>query len=51
VSRTKPGLCRIITVEEEKLKRGWTMFQALLIYWQAKADYFPAAWKPEREAA
>jgi hypothetical protein len=50
VSRTVPGLCRILKVEEEDLQRGWTMFQALLIYWQAKAAYYPQQWT-EKEAA
>jgi hypothetical protein len=45
VSRTVPGLCRIIRVDEPELEQGWSMFCALLDYWQAKNNYFPQAWK------
>lgn len=45
VSRTVPGLCRIIRVDEAELKTGWSMFCALLDYWQAKTDYYPQRWK------
>lgn len=36
VSRTTPGLCKIIEWSEEDLKRGWEMFYALLQFWQLK---------------
>lgn len=45
VSRIVPGLCRIIRVDEPELEQGWSMFCALLDYWQAKNNYFPQAWK------
>lgn len=45
VSRTVPGLCRVIRVDEPELEQGWSMFCALLDYWQAKNNYFPQAWK------
>jgi hypothetical protein len=51
VSRVTPGLCRVIRVDEPELCRGWEMFRGLLTYWQAKADYWPAAWKPDVKAA
>jgi hypothetical protein len=41
VSRTVPGLCRIIRVDEPELEQGWAMFQSLLAYWQAKNNYYP----------
>jgi hypothetical protein len=41
VSRTVPGLTRVIRVEEADLERGWHMFTALLFYWQAKNKYWP----------
>lgn len=41
VSRTVPGLCRIIRVDEDELIRGWAMFRGLLAYWQAKNGYWP----------
>lgn len=41
VSRTVPGLCRVIHVDEPELGQGWLMFQGLLDYWQAKNNYFP----------
>lgn len=45
VSRTVPGLSRVIRVDEPQLEAGWSMFCALLDYWQAKNGYFPQAWK------
>lgn len=50
VSRTVPGLSRLIWVDESDLERGWSMFQALLSYWQTKNNYYPQRWK-EKEAA
>jgi hypothetical protein len=41
VSRTVPGLARIIRVDEPELEQGWAMFQSLLAYWQAKNNYYP----------
>ena len=45
VSRTVPGLCRVIRVDDRELHQGWAMFQALLAYWQAKNRYWPQGWK------
>jgi hypothetical protein len=45
ISRTVPGLCRLIDVDESDLVRGWDMFRGLLNYWQAKNSYWPALWK------
>lgn len=45
VSRTVPGLCRVIRVDEPQLAQGWSMFCALLDYWQAKNRYWPQEWK------
>jgi hypothetical protein len=50
VSRTVPGLCRLIRVDEPELIRGWGMFSALLSFWQIRCGYYPALWK-EKEAA
>jgi hypothetical protein len=50
VSRTVPGLCRLVRVDEPELIRGWSMFQSLLAYWQAKSNYHPQHWT-EKEAA
>jgi hypothetical protein len=44
VSRTVPGLCRPIRVDEEDLQRGWDMFRGLLNYWKAKNKYWPELW-------
>lgn len=44
VSRTVPGLCRIIRVDEPELEKGWEMFQALLAYWKASKGYYPERW-------
>lgn len=45
VSRTVPGLCRVIRVDQKELEQGWSMFCALLDYWQAKNNYYPQVWK------
>lgn len=50
VSRTVPGLCRVIRVDEADLVRGWDMFRGLLNYWKAKASYYPELWKAEQAA-
>lgn len=50
VSRQKP-ICRIIRVDDGDLCRGWEMFRNLHGYWCAKANYYPALWAPEKEAA
>jgi len=39
VSVTNPGLVKVIEWPEEELKRGWTMFNSLLAYWQAKTGH------------
>ena len=36
VSRTHPGLVKIVEWSEDDLKRGWQMFQCLLNYWKLK---------------
>lgn len=41
VSRTVPGLARLVRVDEPQLIRGWGMFTALLTYWQEKSGYWP----------
>lgn len=41
VSRTVPGLCRVIRVDEPELDAGWRMFCGLLFFWQAKNNYYP----------
>jgi hypothetical protein len=50
VSRTVPGLCRVIRVDEPDLEQGWACFQALLAYWQAKNNYYPQHWKAKEAA-
>ena len=45
VSRTVPGLCRIIRVDEPELEQGWKMFSSLHAYWCAKNKYWPQEWK------
>ena len=50
VSRTVPGLCRIIRVDEPELEQGWQMFASLLSYWQAKNRYWPQGWKQAQAA-
>lgn len=36
VSRSKPGMVKVIEWSEEDIQRGLVMFQSLLNYWQAK---------------
>jgi hypothetical protein len=50
VSRTVPGLCRIIRVDEPELEQGWKMFQGLIAYWQAKNNYYPQHWQAKEAA-
>lgn len=50
VSRTVPGLARIILVDEAELQQGWQMFKSLLEYWQAKNRYWPQHWKTKEAA-
>lgn len=45
VSRTHPGLCRLIWVDQDELQKGWQMFQGLHAYWCAKNNYFPSQLK------
>lgn len=45
VSRTVPGLCRVIRVDEPELKQGLGMFDSLLSYWQHKCGYYPQLFK------
>jgi hypothetical protein len=42
VSASVPGLATLILWSEEEIARGWTMFQSLLAYWQAKQNYWPS---------
>lgn len=42
VSRTHPGDTFAVEVTEEQLAKGWSMFQGLLRYWQAKSAYKPS---------
>jgi hypothetical protein len=42
VSASVPGLATLILWSEEEIARGWTMFQSLLAYWQAKHSYWPS---------
>ena len=39
VSRSVPGLVKIIEWSEEDIQRGWKMFSSLLEFWQFKNDY------------
>ena len=41
VSRTEPGLARIIEVPHDALERGMYMFKGLLTYWQVKNRHRP----------
>lgn len=45
VSRNVPGLCRLIRVDDAELEQGWSMFRALLDFWQTKNGYHPQKWK------
>lgn len=38
-SVTEPGLCKVVEWSQEDLARGWTMFESLLKYWQAKNQH------------
>lgn len=51
VSRTVPGLARIIRIDEPELRRGWSMFKNLHGFWCGKNKYYPALWTPEKIAA
>jgi len=42
ISVTVPGLAKLIWIDSKDLLRGWSMFQSLLKYWQAKNKYYPA---------
>lgn len=39
VSTSKPGLAYVHEWTDAELKRGWEMFQSLLLYWKAKNSY------------
>ena len=39
ISRSVPGLSKIVEWSEEDLGRGWKMFSALLNFWQLKSQY------------
>ncbi len=41
VSRTHPGIAEFVEVPEDRLQRGWSMFQSLLAYWKAANNYEP----------
>lgn len=41
VSVNNPGLVHIHEWTEDELQRGWSMFQALLSYWQARTAHKP----------
>jgi hypothetical protein len=45
VSASVPGVVRLVEFDEQEIRRGWTMFTALLEYWKAKSGYYPEAWK------
>ena len=42
VSRTHPGACRMVGINNNELARGMDMFRALLDYWQKKNRYRPS---------
>lgn len=42
ISVTVPGLAKLMWIDTKDLLRGWSMFKALLAYWQSKNKYFPA---------
>jgi hypothetical protein len=50
VSRTVPGLARIIRIDESELQKGWSMFEALLAYWKAQRGYYPEMWQAKEAA-
>jgi hypothetical protein len=39
VSRSVPGLTRVVEWSQEDLERGWKMFAALLNFWQLKNQH------------
>jgi hypothetical protein len=39
VSRTHPGLIKIVEWPEDELVKGWEMFQALLRFWKLKNNF------------
>lgn len=41
VSRSVPGLSRLVEVPQEDLEHGWELFKALLKVWQLKNRYIP----------
>jgi hypothetical protein len=41
VSTTEPGLVHVHEWSEDELRRAWSKFHALLLYWKADRDYFP----------
>lgn len=43
VSRTHPGACSLRWITGEQYVRGWSMFQALLAFWQADTGHIPFA--------
>lgn len=43
VSRTHPGVCRVLRVDEEDLRSGWAMFRFLHGYWCEKNKHWPCA--------
>lgn len=38
-SMTKPGIARVLMLDDDERERGWRMFTALLAYWKAKNKY------------
>ncbi len=42
VSRTHPGVARLVRVDEPELKSGWAMFRSLHAYWCEKNKHWPA---------
>jgi hypothetical protein len=41
ISTQVPGLVQLVEVPQDDLSKGWEMFKALLLYWQAKNRYVP----------
>jgi hypothetical protein len=41
ISTQVPGLTQLVEVPQDELSKGWEMFKALLLYWQAKNRYVP----------
>jgi len=46
ISRTHPGVTRIVEIPQKDLVRGMAMFKALLLFWQARTNYKPS-WATE----